>query len=1272
MIEITGNDIAELNDEDLRTLIGLLCEAELRSSGLPTAGVSWGGHQNAKDGGVDVRVEISITLHKDNFIPRPKTGFQVKKPDMPRASIINEMCPNGKLREVIKEIVNSGGAYIIVSSQGSTADSALKNRIAAMKEALSDYTNTSNAKVDFYDRGRIAAWVRSHPSLVLWVRGKIGRPIQGWKPYGNWSRLPNGIEDEYMLDGHVRLHNSANPNCSGLSAIDGINELRIILHRPGSSVRLIGLSGVGKTRLLQALFDERIGNKPLDRSKVFYCDVGDNPNPDPRNFAESLISLQSPAILVVDNCTPELHRRLTSVCSASGSLISLITVEYDVREDQPEETEVFRLEPASSDIIKKIIAARFQHIGQVNAHTIAEFSGGNARIAIALANTVQRGENLGNLKDEDLFTRLFQQRNVQNNSLLRAAEACSLVYSFDGETTGGSDAELKLLSSLIGMNIPELYQNISELKRRELVQQRSIWRAVLPHAIANRLAKRALENIPLDTIYSVFVKNVPERFLQSFSRRLSYLHECSAAIEISKIWLSEGGLLGDIRNLNKLGITLFRNIAPVNPELILSAFERVLTLEEADIFFSRNNTHYSELTRILRSIAYDKGLFERSSELLCRFALSESPKENYNSIRDLLKSLFYIYLSGTHATPEQRLSIISKLMHSGYDEEINLGISLLSASLESWHFRSHYSFEFGARLRDYGYTPQSREEICHWFKLFLEYSVSLVISNQKISPRINALLAEKFRGLWTKVGLYDELEVASREICSKDCWKEGWVAVRTTKKLDGKNMEPDIFSRLNELDTLLKPTTLIEKAKLFAFSGFGSSLDIVDTIENEDASDDYHIINKVTRSLGRDVGIDEEIFKELLPDILSKDGFRLFTFGQGLADGARNPKKMWKEFREHLSIIGESTRNYQVLRGFLNAISEKDSNLVEEFLDEAVSDKVLAQAYPWLQTSIETNPKGVERLKKSIINGTTPIWQYRYLSYERVYESIGDDDICELLRLIASKNEGLEISIEILHMKLHGNTKQNYLSNSIISLSQELLLSYEFLPVNNVNNHLDYKLATIIKACFTGESAEDCARVLCNKIFKAYTDYNIYSMDYDDVVKALAIIQPKLFLDVFLGEDVNNDYFSESLFSEDIRVNRSPLNFIDNDLIINWCEANPDIRYPKVASAIIPFQKNEKESSIEWTSLAVKIITNCHDPIVILNKFKSALRPTSWSGSRAEIMESRTCLISGLKNHEYSSIADWACKEEELFWEEIRSERAWELKMESERNERFE
>ena len=75
MFEITGDDIAALNDEDLRTFVGRLCEAELRRRSLPSSAVSWGGNQTATDGGLDVRVALGAGTSIDGFVPKPNTDL---------------------------------------------------------------------------------------------------------------------------------------------------------------------------------------------------------------------------------------------------------------------------------------------------------------------------------------------------------------------------------------------------------------------------------------------------------------------------------------------------------------------------------------------------------------------------------------------------------------------------------------------------------------------------------------------------------------------------------------------------------------------------------------------------------------------------------------------------------------------------------------------------------------------------------------------------------------------------------------------------------------------------------------------------------------------------------------------------------------------------------------------------------------------------------------------------------------------------------------------
>ena len=498
MFDITPDDISQLNDIDLRELVGRLCEAELSSRGLSPSAVTWGGNQSAADGGLDVRVALPTGVSIEGFIPRSSTGFQVKKPDMRRSRIIAEMRPARAIRPAIQELADEAGAYVIVSSTGHTADSALRDRQNALREALDGVRNADQLHTDFYDRTRLATWVRCHSGLITWVKKKVGRAPVGWCPYGPWSGVAEGLDAEYLLDDKLRLHLGRHRNSPAQSVAHAIDALRDELAQPRKMVRLVGLSGVGKTRLVQALFDDRIGARPLAPHLAFYTNLSDNPDPQPTALASDLIANRTRAILIVDNCPPELHRRLSELCSGETSTVSALTVEYDVRGDQPEGTQVVVLDTSSPELIEKLVQRRYPHLSQVDSHTIAGASGGNARIAIALAETVEHSDTIAGLSNEELFERLFRQRQDANDALLLAAQACSLVYSFHGEALDGEEAELPRLASLTGQLPMETYRHVNELLRRDLVQQRGVWRAVLPHAIANRLAARALEDIPYD------------------------------------------------------------------------------------------------------------------------------------------------------------------------------------------------------------------------------------------------------------------------------------------------------------------------------------------------------------------------------------------------------------------------------------------------------------------------------------------------------------------------------------------------------------------------------------------------------------------------------------------------------------------------------------------------------------------------------------------------------------------------------------------------------
>jgi len=620
MFEVTGDDIQRLDDVQLRTLVARLAIAELNARALPVSGVTAGGDQNAADGGLDVRVEILGQSHSGDFIPRVPLGFQVKKPDMGPAAVKAEMKPKDILRPAIGELADASGAYVIVSSQGSLADLRLKDRRKAMAEALRGHRSADKLYVDFYDRDRLAAWVNEYPGVAAWVRARIGRPLGGWQPVGDWSGTRVGGDGKFISDDTAVLVDARSKDQVILPMLEGINSIRATLSQRGQCVRLIGMSGLGKTRLVQALFEDDVAQGALDPSLAIYTDYSETPEPTAKQLALRLVETGQRGILVVDNCNPQTHSDLAKICGSSSSKLSLITVEYDVRDDEPERTEVFRLQSSSKETLTKWLEATFDHVSQVDRERIAEFSGGNFRVAGVLADTIKRGDTLGDLRDRDLFQRIFQQRNDHSGGLLKAAEALALVYSFDGEDTS-APSELALLATVAGVDATQLYEFVAELKRRSLIQSRGRWRALLPHAIANRLAAQALERIPPAQL-DAFCARLPARMRKSFSRRLGYLHDSQEAKHAVGRYLASNGPLGNLLAANDDAAQMLRNIAPVAPEAVLQRIESEIAGTNGPALVHPRTSHRLQLTLLLRSLAYAPELFDRATTIIANFVVA--------------------------------------------------------------------------------------------------------------------------------------------------------------------------------------------------------------------------------------------------------------------------------------------------------------------------------------------------------------------------------------------------------------------------------------------------------------------------------------------------------------------------------------------------------------------------------------------------------------------------------------------------------------------------
>ena len=132
-----------------------------------------------------------------------------------------------------------------------------------------------------------------------------------------------------------------------------------------------------------------------------------------------------------------------------------------------------------------------------------------------------------------------------------------------------------------------------------------------------------------------------------------------------------------------------------------------------------------------------------------------------NSSR-LVKSLFQIYLSGTHATVSQRMDALKGMLMSDQEQIRSLAVDCLSSALKVKEYESPLDFSFGSRKRDYGWWPD-REEKRGWLEKVICLSVEVGGSEEPVSVRVRKVLADNFRCLWG-AGMESELELASKEL----------------------------------------------------------------------------------------------------------------------------------------------------------------------------------------------------------------------------------------------------------------------------------------------------------------------------------------------------------------------------------------------------------------------------------------------------------------------------------------------------------------------------
>lgn len=1238
ILDPDADDVQALDDGQLVELVKRLCHREAEVLGLPSTAVTQGGKDAEGDGGIDVRVEGRQAAAGP--LLRLPVGIQVKARKMGRADIITEMQPGGVLRPSILTLLKAGGVYIIASGRNDLVDSRRSQLVDVMRDQVPP---EHREQVHFYDSQQLVRWSSAHPGIAAWLRAQAGRPFDGWAPWGSWSAPDQPDDLPYLLDTEARVcQPTLDPDRAHLITT-GLGLLREALGCAQAIARLTGLSGMGKTRFAQVVFDDRVGAGALDPGLAIYGDAGFGKSVSPGQLARSLVEDQVEAVLIVDNCPTALHHELSTIVRSRGSRLRLLTIDFDVGDHQPDDrTEVFRLQNAGEDLIDSLLLQRAPDLSLADRRAIVRFAGGNTRIALAIAMAPAGRTGIAHLRNEQLLDRLFlRERRDPDADLRRVARVAALVNAFS--VTGDEAPEAEALRALTGVSTLVFHEKLAELLDRGLAQQRGDQRSILPQAIAAWLAAEALKSLPDEALMDAF-GGFSLRLQVSFARRLGTLQGTPAATALAERLLSPGGRFASPLDDSGLEMRAVRFLAPLAPRLALDVAERQIA---RGVGMESWRAERRELRQLLLGLAYDPVWFDRAVELLAILAAPESTDQRpYESVREKILPLFQVQWSGTHASPDQRLATIDGWLASGDANRRALGLDTLDQMLETRVSGADPHLEFGAEPRDSGWHPKTLCQLRDWYVQALARVCGLLDTDGETGRR---MIAKRYPALVAYPVVVPAAVAAMRAAGTGPYWPKGWFAAcDAIWRLRKKKRSRPILS----LEREMRPATVDDALEVWLRLDWH---DWRNPGHADHARNDWPEAQRRALAAAAAASRDDGLVCRVLADQTYHAG----VFGQGLAQSsAPDYLDGWNRLRRACADRQASALNSSVLTGYLHEVHSKDPALAEILLDQTVSDSAVKPAAIRICASVgKTDDRALDRILTLLRDPEVDAMQRQGLWALRLDEAVSPGRSAELIDALAGCGE-IDQAIQLLWFR----DKDEDWSPALQGAARTVLLRADVVREReSQRGDWDRKLGRVAERALVGPEGEACAVQLLEAITGIGEETAWSRRGLPELLtKAIFTTQPRAALDAFLPCLLDDRrYALHPIINEhddDDRPARGVFNRISPPLLRDWLNEDPAIRGRLLARYGSLYQRGD-ERSLEWTPLALMLF-NTGDPEtldMIANRFDSGMSTGGW----ADRYRRRRACMEALQNHGHPEVRAWSSRMMVVIDDQIRAKHSW-------------
>lgn len=1217
LLDVEEKQIQNLSPEALTALLRRLLVLEARLAGVPVRQVGGTVNINIGDGGLDCSIDWDLDpghpTTRPRWLPSNVVAFQVKRGKCQPKKWESELFQKPtkgkprktpKLKPAILANLKRGGAYVGFTNE--PLNEKLRNdRITSIRKSLkAARSGVSEAVVKMYGSAEIAEWTNEHISAITFVHHTTGNSnlasLQTWEEWENESdlRLP------YHQD-------------TGRETIR--KKLEDRLFTPKYSARIVGLSGLGKTRMALELCRSHAesvayiprGASVIDASSLFRAFVRDGRT----------------GVIVVDECPLELHNQLQQIVSGQESKLSVLTLDFDPS-SVPRSGDCFQISPLTYLAARELIDQMGKKLEPAQAHKLALWSRGFPEMARLLLDAVKSNRAIWNLGDRELFERITSSRSPlseEQRTCLLALSAIGMIYGEDK-----SDILALFAQELCETRPASARRTLLALSKRQIVESRDEHFFVTPLPLALSLAADWW-SMNGSTARSILTHNKYKGLWHALAGQMLYLNKHdNVRAEVSYALMSADKSLRELW-FSSTGHRLLQCFAAINPNGTYRLVQDRMRDLEWPACLHQNDA--STMTAVLRRLAWHPLHFKFAANRLLEIAASgEKDAKNY------FVHLFALYSSGTSIPAQNRVSVLADAIKTGQGLSVEIVIDALICALRGKVANDPHIDDWDLeQARDW--QPKSWPEIHGYWATCADIMLGL-LGHQRFTAKIQREFAMLSRGLISQGALRFVEETVARY---KHLVSGVWVDLRNALAsiLLWKALPADLTPRIQALRDTLAPTDLAQQ--------------VHETVTRENSDTQLEstggfitLAEEKAYLLGQNVGNDAEKLESVLDSVLTGHQRAAQEFGHGVASVLPDIKALITKSVERVRRLPEG--NLSFVLGLLR--ETKHSAVVDAFVRTAPDDPLLTIHLPRIVVLAGSKPEHVILLQKQVAEKKVGVdHDSKFLIMLSLFRS--DHQLVIDFFDVILKTDGIGLILDILFGFRCNRRPIEPFGPHIRSISS---LDGVIEEAISQQDHIVEIFAALVKselASAPGADADAFAALIINQLGDAWEKSTKRSADEYSTMR----MNGESLVSVILGWNLNRggellfallNRNSPRVWRRLIRTCRNtylktgpdPESVFDRyqNAFLTWAEADVERGLALAKSAALVDFRHSRG----WSAIALFLLDRFGQDQRILQALAHTRSHRSWSGSAIPIYSNDLVSYRSLFEHKLADVRSWA------------------------------